>query len=608
MMAETFVDPALFRLRAFEVEWLEPLLNDLYDDLSTEAALARGRMESDGTALLLYALIAEAYRWLTVGQQVGYFAQTYPSTSPLSLADPPELERLLSTIRSQPELPPGLGIREFARALSEARDDLTAERREFLRLVCFAEEVEWLERLKQIRTLTEELTARPEGFTPSEIVDKAAWGLDHFGWDVSGDPIHPPAESGGTVSETSTTIEFQQHLPAKWRLGSFALLAQQSPVAGRRLAALAEERASIAAVIQGLAQIQHTAPATRRARIDAPIELGHVYDLIVRRLLRGKVVPVLGAGVNLSERPPQVSWEMGRYLPSGSELAAELAKHLGNAPIDSYDLARVSQYLAALEGEGPLYDELHDVFDADYPPTYFHRFLAQLARRTREAEDVHECMLIVTTNYDDSLERAFTAEGEPYELVTYIAEGRDRGLFRHITADGVSTVIKAPNEYVDLRLDQRTVIAKIHGSVDRIHGADSYVITEDHYIHYITHADVADLLPVTLSGKLRTSHFLFLGYSLRDWNVRAMLHRLWGEQEGKNFHSWAIQADPDPIDRAAWDERGVEILPVRMQNFVAAIEERLPAQQVVDEVTAATGPPLGERRDRPGRAGPPVVD
>jgi hypothetical protein len=104
MMAETFVDPALFRLRAFEVEWLEPLLNDLYDDLSAEAALVRVRMESDGTALLLYALIAEAYRWLTVGQQVGYFAQTSPSTSPLSLADPPELERLLSTIRSQPEL------------------------------------------------------------------------------------------------------------------------------------------------------------------------------------------------------------------------------------------------------------------------------------------------------------------------------------------------------------------------------------------------------------------------------------------------------------------------------------------------------------------------
>ena len=318
-----------------------------------------------------------------------------------------------------------------------------------------------------------------------------------------------------------------------------------------------------------------------------PDELGHVYDLIVRRLLRGKVVPVLGAGVNLSERPPQVSWELGRYLPSGQELAAKLAQYVGNVTFDNLDLARVSQYVAALEGEGPLYDELHDVFDADYPPTYFHRFLARLARRTREAKDARECMLIVTTNYDDSLERAFADEDEPYDLVTYIAEGRERGLFRHITADGKPNVIGLPNEYLDLRFDQRTVIAKIHGAVDRIHRADSYVITEDHYIEYITRAaDTTGLFPVTLAAKLRTSHFLFLGYSLRDWNLRVMLYRLWREQEGMSFNSWAIQDNPDPIDDAAWDKRGINILPIKVEDFVVAVEQRLPPQPPHQEAAA----------------------
>jgi len=308
-------------------------------------------------------------------------------------------------------------------------------------------------------------------------------------------------------------------------------------------------------------------------------ELGHVYDFITGRLLKGKVVPVLGAGANLWKRPPPL-FERGRYLPSGQELADELAKYLGNVKIDGRDLARVSQYVAALAGEGALYAELHDVFDANYPPTHLHHFLARLARRTREAADVRECMLIVTTNYDDSLERAFAAEGEPYELVTYIANGSDRGRFRHIPASGEPTVIRVPNKYVNLRLDQRTVIAKIHGTVDRIRGADSFVITEDHYIDFISRAALAGLFPVKLAAKLRTSHFLFLGYSLRDWNFRVMLYRLWGEQEGKNFKSWAIQAHPDPIDRAAWDERGVDILPIRVEDFVAAIEQRLSAQQV----------------------------
>jgi SIR2-like domain len=312
-------------------------------------------------------------------------------------------------------------------------------------------------------------------------------------------------------------------------------------------------------------------------------EVAQAHDVIARRLLRGKVVPVLGAGVNLCERPPDVTFLRGRYLPSGRELAATLA--VDYPAIDSYDLAQVSQYIAALEGEGALYEELHDVFDADYPPTQLHRFLAKLSRRTRESTESRECMLIVTTNYDDSLERAFQEEGELYDLVVYIADGRDRGCFRHTRPDGTTTVIRKPNEYVDVRLDQHAVIAKVHGAVDRVQHSDSFVITEDHYIDYITRADVSGLFPAKLAEKLRTSHFLCLGYSLRDWNLRVMLYRLWGEQEGKKFKSWAIQADPSPIDRAAWDERGVDILPVRVEDFVAAVQRRTSAGSSVEPVS-----------------------
>jgi SIR2-like domain len=303
-------------------------------------------------------------------------------------------------------------------------------------------------------------------------------------------------------------------------------------------------------------------------------DLGKAYDLIARRLARGKVVPVLGAGVNLCERPAAVSWQRGcNFLPSGRELAAELARYVGY-PLEGQDLAQVSQYIAAVEGEGSLYEELHDLFDVSYPPTTLHRFLARLASRTRQSPEAGECLLIVTTNYDDALERAFDEENEPYELVTYIAEGRNRGLFRHHRLDGESDLIQVPNEYVDIRLENTTVIAKVHGAVDRVRGLDSFVITEDHFIDYITRADVSGLFPVSLAAKLRKSHFLFLGYSLRDWNFRVMLYRLWGEQEGRNYKSWAIQADPNPVDRAAWDERGVDILPVQIEKFVAALESR----------------------------------
>src|SRR3712207_1115832 len=118
----------------------------------------------------------------------------------------------------------------------------------------------------------------------------------------------------------------------------------------------------------------------RREMTGDPVD---VYGLIAKRLLKGKVVPVLGAGVNLCERPPGAVFKPGRYLPSGPELAAVLARDY--PMIKTRDLAQVAQYVAALAGQGPLYDELHDVFDADYPPTRLHRFLARMSRHTRTA-------------------------------------------------------------------------------------------------------------------------------------------------------------------------------------------------------------------------------
>ena len=308
-------------------------------------------------------------------------------------------------------------------------------------------------------------------------------------------------------------------------------------------------------------------------------DVDEVYDLVAGRLLSGKVIPLLGAGANLGGRPPNVGYQRGRYLPSGRELAEELARSVSYPETDVLDLARVSQYVTARLGESSLYDELRDVFDADYPPNLLHYFLARLARHIRQAATIRECMLIVTVNYDDSLEQAFREIGEPYDLVTYIGAGTDRGLFRHIPFDGEPSVIRLPNEYTDLPLGERTVIAKMHGAVDRHSSVDSFVITEDDYVDYITRADIARLFPITLAEKIKRSHFLFLGYSLRDWNFRVMLYRL--QRAGTKRKSWAIEAHPNPVDRLTWDMRGVDILPVRVEDFVATMQRRLPIPELL---------------------------
>jgi hypothetical protein len=327
-------------------------------------------------------------------------------------------------------------------------------------------------------------------------------------------------------------------------------------------------------------------------------DIDGVYETVARKLRMAKVIPVLGAGANLCGRPKDAGFVRGEYLPSGRELANYLARAVHYPDPEEPDLARVSQFLASTEGGGSLYDELHEVFSDTYEPTGLHRFLARLAKHVRttprprrRTERTQEGMLFVTTNYDDALERAFERIEEPFEVLTYVAEGSGRGSFRHARPGTETKTVTRPNEYDDFDLEHHSLIVKIHGTVDSNPALDSFVITEDDYVDYISRSS-GDFFPVAVADKLLRSHFLFLGYSLRDWNFRVMLYRLWGLQDGRDYRSWAIEANPDPIDRVAWQERGVDIVPDRLESFVVSMERRFrPDDDPSDDGSPSTGPP-----------------
>jgi hypothetical protein len=316
-------------------------------------------------------------------------------------------------------------------------------------------------------------------------------------------------------------------------------------------------------------------------------DLRQHYGNLINFMLDGRVVPFLGAGANLCGRPREAAWQehQREFLPSGFELSTFLSREFGT-PADP-DLARVSQYVSLMTGTGGLFGALHELFDRDYEPTALHRLFAELPSLLRDKHLPPRYQLIVSTNYDDLLERAFQRASEPFDLVTYISEGEARGKFAHTNPEGVVRVIDIPNQYRDLSLDRRTIILKIHGAVNRAvpdGEGDSYVITEDHYIDYLTRTDLANLVPVTLTAKLRKSHFLFLGYGLRDWNLRVILHRIAGEQR-LNYKSWAIQRAPTSLDQKFWGRRDVDILDIDIARYVAGVRGRLrllPAAEVTD--------------------------
>jgi SIR2-like protein len=305
--------------------------------------------------------------------------------------------------------------------------------------------------------------------------------------------------------------------------------------------------------------------------------------------VRGRsVVPFLGAGVNLFERPENRPWKAGEHLPNALELANYLTEVFYYPPnAEASDLLRVSQYIAATQGPGALYQELHKLFAAEYQWSALHKLVAELPSLLAQIPGARRHQLILTTNYDDALERAFTHAKEPYDVVSYVADdAKNSGKFVHWPYGATTPeVIRKPNTYKDVSCDTRTVILKLHGAVDRLQRPprDSYVITEDHYVDYLTRVDVKKLMPVLLAEQLTESHILFLGYSMKDWNLRVLLHNLW-RQEVLRFESWSIQANVSPLDEAFWKKRNLTLVEMDLMLYVPLLRGLLESELSTDDV------------------------
>jgi hypothetical protein len=328
-------------------------------------------------------------------------------------------------------------------------------------------------------------------------------------------------------------------------------------------------------------------PAAARGRADRPATKGRTgASRAAWYMAQGSLVTIVGPGANAADRDGP--WARGAAsLPDSAELARHLAEWF-DVDQDSGDLARVSQHISLSEGRADLCRTLHELLvDADAAPTSVHRFLAaapeHLRRLGREAYQ-----LLVTTSYDDALERAFEEVHEPYDLVVFVgAKGPHRGRFVHVPYDAdppECRPIPVPNEYVDLPIDDRleltrTIIVKLHGGTADLGREwrtvrDNFVITEDDYIGYLTDGPVEGLIPVQILDKMRESHFLFLGYRMGDWTRRVFLQRVWGDRlEGAR--SMAVDPGPDPVERELWEDFGVHVVEQRPTEFLDELEDKL---------------------------------
>jgi hypothetical protein len=284
------------------------------------------------------------------------------------------------------------------------------------------------------------------------------------------------------------------------------------------------------------------------------------YNFIREKLKDGKVIPFLGAGASLCGRESKVRWASPEscFLPNASELA-EYLEYLSEFPSgESAELTRVAQYFDGVTGRGGLDSELHKIFARDYQPTALHYHLAEFPTN----------LLIVTTNYDTLLERAFIERGRPFDLVIYNTSSQTFLLRQH----GKQPEKVVPNEFT-LQLGKVPVIYKMHGAAHPEDAElDSYVITEDDYVDFLTRMASKTAIPAPLAESFRRSHFLFLGYGLQDWNLRVILHSLWKDWE-RRYAAWAIQHKASVLEREFWKGRKLTIYEMTIDEFLKKLQQ-----------------------------------
>jgi len=332
-------------------------------------------------------------------------------------------------------------------------------------------------------------------------------------------------------------------------------------------------------------------PATAEAMLLGPAEVSapilsaddEHYQMLIEEA--DNLVLFLGAGANADdhEGPFRAGAAM---LPDDRDLAEYLAAKV-RLKSGQRDLAEVAQYVRMIRGEPNVFRWVNQILRVDSEPGPVHRYLARLPKRLEELGLEKRYQMIVTPKLDLALEQAFREEGEPFDVAVYMAPGTEyAGRFVHLPwGDADPRPIVLPNEYTGFPIVTdygeltRTVIVRISGAVDDLETGyrwkSNFVITEDHYIDYLGGRPAEEVVPTQILAKLRQASCLFLGYTIADWRLRVFLHWIWhGERPGGATH-WAVERDPDLLERQFWQRSGVCLYKCRLTDYVHGLDRFL---------------------------------
>ena len=211
-------------------------------------------------------------------------------------------------------------------------------------------------------------------------------------------------------------------------------------------------------------------------------------------------------------------------LPTGGELAEMLSEEVNFPGKDKKDFLQVTQYYAMARNPHLLRKSIREKLTiTDAEPSAVHNALASMPFR-----------YILTTNYDNMMERSLKESAGKYPKTALYERRMNRDDSVHGT-------------------EREPVVYKLHGTIEQLH---TMIVTEDDIIDFAACVMLqTPPLPASIRMLFSVYSFIFVGYGLKDWNIRVMLRALRGERQSASaMDDYAIQRRPEDEDQAKiWD-------------------------------------------------------
>lgn len=264
------------------------------------------------------------------------------------------------------------------------------------------------------------------------------------------------------------------------------------------------------------------------------IKVTFALEQLAKRISDGECILFLGAGVHAA--PPEgspFSYPAEQRPSSARELAKKLAKECEferkfkkESPFDLMRVALCYELTGGLHRQG-LADALDRHLRTGRMPSPALKMLAQLPFK-----------IFVTTNYDLLLDKALAEAGKVPKVFTYSPK-----------EDQVTGDYQDPKE-------REPLVFKMHGDLNT---PSSIVITDEDYITFVQRMSDKDTyhpVPQTIRYRMLSWPTLFVGYSLRDFNLRLLFRTLrWHIDPASIPPAFSVDRNPDPLILQVWQDQ-----------------------------------------------------